>query len=283
MHFLVFVGANAAIAHELKLLEKSAQNLKVVAPAVRKQDVGLTSVAIERSQSDLLAAVRAANPIDEKCRLTVCSFPSDDYEAIRLLWRAFGGAAWVQFVSLVNLHKPTLLRQEVDRLLQESRPLLHKMSSSVYGRRKTSPLALPIKNFQSELVETLKMHWYRHLNEAQLDEKIADLTAKHKVRICNDRKSFADDRTLIFCPAKDTECHGLAHPTGDTAKSFLRGKFRFGVSLFPGFHFDVRDGKGRNLQTSLVEADFGPRDMRPEKREYVNIFPNDFLLPKRHK
>jgi hypothetical protein len=281
MHFLVFVGANAAIASELKVLEKGTKNLAVVAPAVRKQDVGPTPVAIERSKAELVAAVRAVNPIDEKCRLTVCSFPSDDYDVIRLLWRAFGGAAWVQFVSQVNLNKPTLLRQEVDRLLKESLPLLHKVSSSVYGRRKTSPLSLPMKNFQSELVATLKMHWYRNLNEAQLEEKIIDLSARHRTRICDDKKSFADDRNLFFCAAKDAECHGLAHPTGDTAKSFLRGKFRFGVSLFPGFHYDVRDGRGRNLHASLVEADFGPRDMRPEKREYVNIFPNDYLLPKR--
>lgn len=281
MHFLVFIGANAAISHELKSLEKSYLKLKVVAPPVRKQHVGPTGVAIERSQSELLAEVQAINPNDDKFRLTVFSFPSDNYATIRLLWRAFGGAAWVQFVSMANLHKPALLRQEVDRLLRETLPLLHKVSTSVYGRRKTSPLSLPIKNFQSELVATLKTHWYRDLNETQLEAKVAELTTKHKARMCNDRKSFSDDRTLFFCPAKDTECHGLAHPTGDTAKSFLRGKFRFGVSLFPGFHFDVRDGRGRNLQASLVEADFGTRDMRPEKREYVNIFPNDFLLPKR--
>jgi hypothetical protein len=281
MHFMVFVGANAAIAQELKSLEKSIHNLKVVAPPLRKQDIGPTGVAIERSQLELLAAVRACNPIDEKFRLTVFSFPSDNHEVIRLLWRAFGGAAWVQFISLANLHKPTLLRQEVDRLLRKSLPLLHRISASVYGRRKTSPLSLPIKNFQSSLVETLKMHWYRDLNEKQLEEKISQLTVKHRERTCSDRRSFSDDRALFFCPARDTECHGLAHPTGDTAKSFLRGKFRFGVSLFPGFHFDVRDGRGRNLQASFVEADFGTRDMRPEKRKYVNIFPNDFLLPKR--
>lgn len=143
MHFLVFVGANAAIASELKVLEKGTKNLTVVAPAVRKQDVGPTSVAIERSKAELVAAVRAANPIDEKCRLTVCSFPSDDYDVIRLLWRAFGGAAWVQFVSQVNLHKPTLLRQEVDRLLKESLPLFIRFQVLFTAAERPPPFRSP--------------------------------------------------------------------------------------------------------------------------------------------
>lgn len=281
MHFLVFVGANAAISMELMGLEKRHQDFVVVAPAVKKGQIGPTIPSIERSWSELVSKVKASKNVDDKSRLTICSFPTHEISIVRSLWSLFGGAGWINFVSLANVNKPTKIRQEVDQLLVSNKPLLHIISSSVYGRRKTSPLCLPMKNFHSSDARITKGHWYRDLDEPQLKKEIHDLSSRHRQRICADGRSYSDERGLFFLPAKDTECHGIPHPTGVESKSFFRGKFRFGVSLFPGFHYDVTDGKGRNLQACLVDIDFGERDLRSESRKHINVFPNDVLLPRR--
>lgn len=61
---------------------------------------------------------------------------------------------------------------------------------------------------------------------------------------------------------------------------FVEGRFRFGAALFPGFHYDVRDATGL-LECTLYDCRGVARDLRPEKRTYINIFPNDHLLPER--
>jgi hypothetical protein len=84
----------------------------------------------------------------------------------------------------------------------------------------------------------------------------------------------------LFGGALDTECHGQPHPAGELDSCFLEGRFRFGAALFPGFHYDVRYQKGL-LDCTLYDCRGNPRDLGPERRSYINIFPNDHLLPLR--
>ena len=281
MHFFVFIGANSAISLELKMLERGRDGVIVIAPAMKKSEVGLCKASIDKAFVALLETVQSAKVIDEKCRLSVCSFPTDSFEKLTYLWKNFGGASWINFVPFTNIHKPTKLRDDVESVLIENRLMLHKISGAVYSNRRKSPFCLPLKNFISDEANMLKAHWYWGLSGEELEEKIKLTMHKHRSRLCEDGVSFSDNRELVFSPAKDTECHGQVHPTGTNQKTYLRGKFRLGVSLYPGFHYDVKDGKGRNLQASLIDSDSGVRDLRSEKKSYINIFPNDVLLPKK--
>ena len=83
--------------------------------------------------------------------------------------------------------------------------------------------------------------------------------------------------------ALPNECHGVPHPTGTENVCYLNGRFRFGVALYRGHHYDVRSANGGSLNCTLVDCDGRERNMGPERRRYINIFPNDHLLPERTK
>ncbi|MBL3554263.1 hypothetical protein [Rhodovulum sulfidophilum] len=280
MIYCVFVGASASISDELHKIEKGRRDVKMIAPAVKKSDVGLGERSINLAFKTAMEVFRKDDISEEKCRLVVISYPSSNISIVRRLISAFGAAAWIQFISNDNFHKASKLRNEVEVALKKVSPMLHEVSSEVFGRRKSSPLTLPLKNFSAPIVDEMKQHWYQCGSQEELQKKIQKLRAGFSARRQSGECAFMDDKGLSFAPAADGECHGLAHPAGNSDKTFIRGKFRFGVSLFSGFHYDVKDGRGRTLQSTLMDADRGARKLKTEKRKYINIHPNDVLLPR---
>lgn len=281
MIYAVFVGATAAISDELAKIERGRTDVLVLAPTVKKNEIGLNSSSINIAFQVTMSVLRSANVSQEKCRLVVLTFSSSDFEAVSLLNSTFGAAAWIEFIGKENIHKTTKLRAQVEEFLGKIPSVLHEVSSEVFGRRKSSPLCLPLKNFSAPISSDLKRMWYTSGAEKDVRERIVRFRTDFAQRRRFNGKSFVDDRGLLFSPSADGECHGVAHPTGRSDKTFIRGKFRYGVSLFPGFHYDVRDERGRNIQSTLVDADRGERDLRSEKREYINVHPNDVLLPEK--
>lgn len=281
MIYVVFVGATAAISDELAKIGKGREDLLVLAPTVKKNEIGLNKNSIRIAFQQALTVLRGANISQEKCRLIVLTFSSSDFEAVSQLNSTFGVAAWIEFIGKENLHKTTKLRAQVEECLGRIPSVLHEISSEVFGRRKSSPLCLPLKNFSASISSELKRVWYNCGAEKDIRERIVRFRSDFAQRRRLNGASFVDDRGLLFSPSADGECHGVAHPTGRSDKTFIRGRFRYGVSLFPGFHYDVRDEKGRNIQSTLVDADRGERDLRPEKRVYINVHPNDVLLPEK--
>jgi len=129
----------------------------------------------------------------------------------------------------------------------------------------------------------MRQHWYCGFSAEELKRYIKSLqtrfrSAHTKFDSVELKNRHADDRHLVFCPAANEVCHGVSHPTGGNDRAFLGGRFRFGAALFPGHHYEVGARSG-NLSCTLYDEDGCPRNMAPEKREYINIFPNDHLLP----
>ena len=169
--------------------------------------------------------------------------------------------------------------------MAEVAPLLHEVSHSVFEKRRASPLPISLRNFQSEVIQLLSRHWYGQLGLAELKkfiEKIGKFRQLHtRVRPRQDVEyAHVDGRGLYFSPAPPEICHGLVHPMGNTDYCYLSGRFRFGAALFPGFHYDVQSRTGA-LKVTLYDCSQNSRDMRPENRGHINIFPNDHLLPLR--
>jgi hypothetical protein len=279
-HFLVFVGAGAPLANELNALNNQLQNTILVAPAVSSSERGLTKAAVARALWALVKEIRNNAHFKEPARLTVWSHEPAKDNQFTELWNVFGRSAWIEFLpeKFSNKDRPSRLyiQQRVPQLL----PLIHVIGHSIYNARKTSPLVLPFRNFKSKFLLDLEEFWYRNKDVDALTRSIESNISRFRQHHRGIGGAHCDNRDLLFRGARDEECHGQPHPTGDADKCFVEGRFRFGAALFPGFHFDVTSKAGR-LNCTLYDCEDAARDVWSEKRHHINIFPNDHLLPAR--
>lgn len=277
-HYIVFIGAGQPLAEELSRLEDRISKSRVIAPAMRKNQTGLTNAAIERAAHELHDKLSGDDDPSPIARLYLWMYTPTSPRQFKRVWQAFGHASWIEKIPTSHLHKVRSTREYLQNRTNEIRRLLHAVSQSTYAQRKSSPLSLPLRNFTSTVTKDLKKYWYNDLNEEQLSNEIRRLKARYSRMKNPANRGYRDDRALIFQPANNNECHGMAHPLGSEKKTFLCGRFRYGVSLFPGFHYDVSAEKSSTIQCHLR----GPSGDRrwARHRMYVNIFPNDYILPK---
>ena len=280
-HFIVFIGAGAPLSDELRLLEKRISRSKVIAPAVKLRHVGISEPAICLASSRLYDELKTEAHASQEARLYIWMYAPTDAQHLDLVLAAFGHASWIETIPSCQLHKPVRSRQFIESRMTAIRQLLHEVSGSTYAQRKSSPLTLPLRNFKSDVTRELKSYWYTGLDKGQITKRIRSLKSRHFQNRNKATRAYVDDKDLAFRPANDTECHGQAHPTGSDRRSYFCGRFRFGVSLFPGFHFDVSPERGSTIQCDLRTASGERRSMRSENRKYINIFPNDHLLPEK--
>ena len=280
-HYIVFVGAGAALSDQLTSLQKRISHSRVIAPAVGRKHVGITEAAIDLASLKLYEELKGEEHVSQNARLYIWMYAPTDAQQLDLVLSTFGHASWIETIPRFYLHKPVDSRKFIELKMTEIRSLLHEVSGSTYAQRKSSPLALPLRNFRSGVTRELKSYWYAGLDKEQIVRRIRSLKGRHFQCRNKATHAYVDERALAFRPAKDTECHGRAHPTGSDHRSFFCGRFRFGVSLFPGFHFDVSQERGSTIQCDLRTASGERRSMHSENKKHINIFPNDFLLPQK--
>lgn len=276
-HFIVFVGAGPSLSTELMALKGRFKDAVIVAPAVARNVRGITNVAIERALAGLVAALKSQKTHHEPARLSVWFYEHTNTNQFARLWSVFGKSAWIELVPRTLVDKDRQTRLHLQNRLDTFAQLIHVVAAGVYGGRRTSPLPLPFRNFKNKLVREFESYWYRGRDAASLMQVIEAQVQRFR-QLRNADGAYSDDRALSFAGARDTECHGQPHPTGDLDTCFVEGCFRFGAALFPGFHYDVRKTKGL-LDCTLYDCRGVARDVGPEKRAYINIFPNDHLLP----
>lgn len=280
-HYIVFIGASAPLSDELSLIQKRISKSIVIAPAVGRKNVGITESAVNLASSKLHDELIEEHGDSQRARLYIWMYDPTSAEQLDLVWATFGHASWIERIPSAYLHKTRNTRQFMENRIRQIRPLLHEVSGATYAQRKTSPLVLPLRNFSSSVTRELKRYWYNDLDQEQISRKIRSFKNRHLQTRSKAKNGYIDEKALVFRPANDSECHGQAHPTGSQNKAFFCGRFRFGVSLFSGFHFDVSAEKGSSIQCDLYTASGKRRSMRSENRRYINIFPNDFLLPQK--
>ena len=280
-HYIVFIGAGAPLSDELSSIQKRISKSKVIAPAVGRKNAGITESSVNLASSKLHDELIEEERASQQARLYLWMYDPTSTEQLDLVWTAFGHASWIETIPSIHLHKARNTRQFMENRIRQIWPLLHEISGATYAQRKTSPLVLPLRNFSSSVTRELKLYWYNDLDQEQISRKIRSFKNRHLQTRSKTKNGYIDEKALVFRPANDSECHGQAHPTGSQKKAFFCGRFRFGVSLFPGFHFDVSAEKSSSIQCDLHTASGGKRSMRSENRTYINIFPNDFLLPEK--
>lgn len=279
-HIVLFIGAGPSLSAGILKLEKSFVDTVFIAPVSRKGQRGTTSLSIQLAIEALWQNLNSAQDHTGYMRLSVWAFTPIDSNLLDELWNSFGLPGWLELLPSNLIFRDPETIQHIRQRLPLLRPLLGFVSDEVCSNRRTSALPLPFKNFQSRHLDAeLTGFWYRNLTVAQLAAKISSISLRFKQIHTKYDGSHGDDRGLLFAPAKNTECHGKAHPTGSSKICFINGRFRFGVALYAGFHYDVRENTG-NLRCRLRDCEGNTREMRPEKRSYINIYPNNVLLPK---
>lgn len=276
-HYIVFIGAGSRLADDLLKLEGRIANSRVVAPSVKRVNVGLTDAAIESASTELHNALSTEAHSSDVARLYLWMFHPDSSEQFDRVWRAFGHASWVETVPRKFVHSIVGTRQYIESRIKEVRRLLHSISEFTYAKRKSSPFSLPLRNFTSGITQELKTYWYNDLTEQQLLDRVHKLKVRYSQLKNTPKRAYRDEKGLMFKPAEDTELHGRSHPSGSIHRTYFCGRFRFGVSLFPGFHFDVTAENSSTIQCELRTPTGSRRSVRD--KTHINIFPNDYILP----
>ena len=278
-HYIVFIGATAPLATELFSLRRRIKNAHIVAPASKRNAKGATMTAVNLALDNLFSELGKDDAPTQPARLSLWMYEPDTHDQFAHVWKTFGHSAWVETIPTRLLHKVKDTKEFIQTRINEIRPLLHEVSQATYACRKSNPLSLPLRNFRSPITNDLKKYWYNNLNQDQISKKIKAFAMRYSQIKDKTNGGFKDKKALIFKPAKDTECHGIPHPLGSEAKSFACGRFRYGVALFPGFHYDVSSGKTATIQCELETSYGTKRIIKGEKKIHINIFPNDHLLP----
>jgi hypothetical protein len=278
-HYVLFIGASASLSTEIMLLSGRIADSKIVAPAMGKKFTGVNKQSVHTALEALFNLMTADGGQVETARLSIWAYGPPNPEQLEVVWDAFGRSAWVEFVPVGLMHKDGPTRIFIEDRLKSVLSLMHLVSLAVYSGRKTSPLPLPLRNFRSDVSDELRLFWYKDLDQPGLKAIIERLYQRLRQTRVDSQKKYEDDRNIIFEPADDSVCHGQPHPIGVGPEQFIAGRFRFGVSLFKGFHYEVSSAKHSTLRSTFIDGNHNQRDMTPERRKYINIFPNDHLLP----
>ncbi|MFZ4689065.1 MAG: hypothetical protein ACOYLS_07495 [Polymorphobacter sp.] len=278
-HYVVFVGASASLSSELNSLAGRIANSKIIAPAMGKKITGVNEQSVQTSVEALFTLMAVDGTQLETARFSIWAYGPPAPNQLQLLWNTFGRSAWIEFVPVDLMHKNGPTKIFIESRLKSVLSLLHVVSLAVYGGRKTSPLPLPLRNFRSDVSDELRLFWYRGLDQVGVKATIERLCQKFRQRRVDGQQKYKDDHYNVFEPAGDSVCHGQPHPIGAGSEQFIAGRFRFGVSLFKGFHYEVSSAKHSKLRSTLIDGSLNERNMTPERRKYINIYPNDHLLP----
>ena len=216
--------------------------------------LGLLKQQLNWHQEKLFEEVSQEVSPSEVARLYLWMYEPTTSGEFDLVWKAFGHASWVETIPMRYLHKVKATKDHLQNRINKIRPLLHEISNATYAQRKSSPLSLPLRNFSSEITKDLKRYWYNDLNQIQISKEIKRFGSRYSQIKSKTIRGYKDDKALIFKPAQDTECHGKPHPIGSEHKSFVCGRFRYGVSLFSGFHFDVSAEKSETNSMCATDS-----------------------------
>lgn len=172
----------------------------------------------------------------------------------------------------------------VRKLRENSRQMKDALSGNNF-----SPLTLPLRNFQSNVLTNALADLFRNLGGSQNPKGDIDVA---KQRILNrhphqrilagkdirprDRQKpyYADDRDLRFKSPGSAE-HGWAQgEIGHNPLCLLNSRVRLGGPLRPKFHYDC-DFENREIRGQF--PDCHDNHAVPSKRTHVNIAPSDYF------
>lgn len=144
-----------------------------------------------------------------------------------------------------------------------------------------SPLLLPLKNFQSKVLEPNARKLFESMStstdlRAELCDAESNIKISHPLKRKKDKQPFfEDDRHLRFCsPGRNR--HGMARVIAGThePRCLLSARVRFGGPFDPLFHYDCAQSRGG---VAKVYPNCHGESVKPGAKTHVNIAPNDAI------
>lgn len=156
-----------------------------------------------------------------------------------------------------------------------------RMMRDVLSGQNFSPLTLPVRNFESEVLRSQIGATFDALRAEDVSRdtilnSTATILTKHPLRKSEDHKPFfEDDRGLRF-RSPGSANHGVVRVVGigHTASCLINGRVRLGGPLRAGFHYDCDHERG-GLKATYPNC----HDVQQASANgaYVNISPNDAI------
>jgi hypothetical protein len=132
------------------------------------------------------------------------------------------------------------------------------------------PFQNDLRNFQSNLQEWEKIK--HNLTRVKFNAEQLPRCGMKRV------KAYVDSRNIVFCPSESAVMHGELREHGNTMKEmchWLEGRFRFGMALPIGAHFDCQREHDKKLGIDFICNLHGP--VKTSASTHANIYPNDFV------
>ena len=197
-HFIVFIGAGASLATELSSIEKRFEKSRVVAPAVKKEQVGTSEAAIRLAANKLYDELSREDVPSQVARLYLWMYNPTSAEQFDQVWKTFGHTSWIETIPITYVHQVKATKVYLQDRMNEIQPLVHEISSATYSQRKSSPLSLPLRNFTSPITKDLRTYWYNDLDKNQVSRKIRRFKNRYLQTKKKDIRGYRDDKALIF-------------------------------------------------------------------------------------
>ena len=166
-------------------------------------------------------------------------------------------------------------------------PLVEKwiavVVTKVIGPRSSSPLLLPLRNFQSDMLDRIAWAFLDTLH-TEKSEDIPAWLRKRRNSFKHGRwgpskrgkDCFHNSKNYAFEPSDPRDPRGPLWLDGN-AHSFLSAWLRFGATICR-LHYDVQPPR-ETVKGIFYHCNDTPVDLSGGGYTYVNIFPNDYIEP----
>lgn len=184
----------------------------------------------------------------------------------------------------------------VENALPKVDEWIEVVATKIISARSSSPFLLPFRDFRSSMLE--KFFWelfdvLKAMNEGEPDAMNKDKMSKwlsiRRSRIRqkhwqkparSGKKCFHNDRKYAFQPCDPNDPRERLWRDGD-ARCYLSAWLRFGATIGK-LHYDVQPPHGI-VSGRFYNCDGTIEDLSNRGYQYVNIFPNDYIEPKKKK
>lgn len=175
--------------------------------------------------------------------------------------------------ALIPLLKQATLR---------ARRSLPVLKDTLISHAATTPILLPVKNFDSKVLEPTLRNLHQDLAgarevapESAIAQRVAEFKRTHSPKRIGtrDKPCFVDDASIEFHPPGSNR-HGYARAGGEHPPAcVLSGRRRLGAPYDPLFHYDCLKGEPHNLKADLHGCHLPKSSW--EGKPNINIAPND--------
>lgn len=167
----------------------------------------------------------------------------------------------------------------LEQATAKARASLRVLRDELVSRASSTPILLPVKNFDSKQLLPMLRGLHGDLTNKDVSSEeairrcVEGFKRSYPLQRINEKRCFVDDSKIEFRPP-GSHRHGYARAGGvHPPYCLLSGRRRFGAPYDPLFHYDCMKGERGNLK-ALLHSCHGPEAVW-EGGPNINVAPND--------